>query len=150
MQTAGYFLEDKAGNIWLGTDGNGLYVKEKQKGFAIRKLSIPDIAIISLLEDHKGRIWAGSYQDGLFCYENNSIRHFTPENSQLPYSGVWSMKEDRYGNLWIGYVLETLVCFRTQILRQVIYYLMGIISMYSISVMTMETKCISGLHTDSV
>lgn len=104
-------LEDKAENIWLGTDGNGLYVKEKQKGFAIRKLSIPDIAIISLLEDHKGRIWAGSYQDGLFCYENNSIRHFTPENSQLPYSGVWSMKEDRYGNLWIGYVLETLVCF---------------------------------------
>ena len=40
-----------------------------------------------------------------------------------------------YWKLWF-------VLIRTQILRQVIYYLMGIISMYSISVMTMETKCI--------
>lgn len=104
-------LEDKRGNIWLGTDGNGLYVKEKQNGFSVRKLPIPDIAIVSLIEDHKGRIWAGSYQDGLFCYENNRIRHFTPENSKLPYNGVWSLKEDRYGNLWIGSVMETLACF---------------------------------------
>lgn len=106
-------LEDKAGNIWLGTDGDGLYVKEKQNGWTLRKLPVPNVAIVCLLEDHRGRIWAGSYQDGLFCYENNSIRHFTPDNSKLPHSRIWGLKEDRYGNLWMGCVTETLVCFNT-------------------------------------
>jgi signal transduction histidine kinase/ligand-binding sensor domain-containing protein/CheY-like chemotaxis protein/AraC-like DNA-binding protein len=127
-------LEDKAGNIWLGTDGNGLYIKEKQKGFAIRKLPIPDIAIISLLEDHKGRIWAGSYRDGLFCYDNSSIRHFTPENSKLPHSDIWSMKEDRYGNLWIGCVRETLVCFNPDMNIGTSYLLPGGYGIYALNI----------------
>ncbi len=107
-------LEDKAGNIWFGTDGNGLYIKEKNANFAIRKLPIPNIAIVSLLEDSKGRIWIGSYQHGLFCYDNGRIRHFTKENGKLPYNGVLALKEDRYGNLWIGNVTETLFSFHPE------------------------------------
>lgn len=107
-------LEDKTGNLWLGTDGNGLYVKEKKANFAVRKLPIPNIAIVSLLEDSKGRIWIGSYQHGLFCYDNGRIQHFTKENGELPYNGILSLKEDRYGNLWIGNVTETLFCFQPE------------------------------------
>lgn len=103
-------MEDSKGNVWMGTDGNGLYVSES-KNSAVRKLQIPEVAIISLMEDRKGRIWAGSYQDGLFCIEGNKVIHYTKENSKLPYNSIWNIKEDRYGDLWIGSVTETLACF---------------------------------------
>lgn len=94
-------IQDYQGNIWLGTDGNGIYVREK-KSETIRKLAIPNIAIVSILEDKKKRIWIGTYQKGLFCYENGKISQYTTKNSKLASNNVWSLKEDRYGNVWIG------------------------------------------------
>lgn len=94
-------IQDSQGNIWIGTDGNGLYMKEK-KSEIIRKLALPNIAIVSLLEDRKKRIWIGTYQKGLFCYENGKITQFTTKNSKLTSNNVWSLKQDRYGNIWIG------------------------------------------------
>ncbi|WP_167607604.1 hybrid sensor histidine kinase/response regulator transcription factor [Maribellus sediminis] len=93
-------LEDSGGRIWLGTDGNGLFVKDKKKG--IRQLSVPKSPIVSLLEDRKGRIWIGTYLDGLYRYDNGKVDRFSTENSDLAGNNIWSLKEDRYGNLWIG------------------------------------------------
>ena len=103
-------LEDRAGNIWIGTDGNGLYVKERERNMSLRKLPVPDVAIITLAEDAKGRIWAGSYQDGLFCIEDSHVTHLTTTNSTLPFDHIWKLVTDRFGHLWIGCVLHGLVC----------------------------------------
>lgn len=94
-------LEDHLGNIWLGSDGKGLFLKEKNAEKTV-KLPILNTSVISLIEDRKNRIWIGTYKKGLFCYENGKMIQYTKENSKLTNNDIWSLKEDRYGNIWIG------------------------------------------------
>ena len=104
-------LEDSRGNLWLGTDGDGLYMKPAAENTAVRTRGIPDIAIASLVEDHKGRVWAGSYRDGLFCLDSNGrVTHYTKENSNLIFDEIWDMRLDRNGQIWAGSAYGTLVC----------------------------------------
>jgi signal transduction histidine kinase/ligand-binding sensor domain-containing protein/DNA-binding response OmpR family regulator len=104
-------LEDGKGNIWLGTDGNGLFLKENGGEGNIKKQPIGNnIAVVSLLEDNRGRVWIGTYLEGLFCYENGTFRRYSSQNSELISNDIWSLKEDRYGNIWIGTLAGGIQC----------------------------------------
>src|SRR5690606_1978149 len=64
---------DHDGNLWLGTDGNGIY-RADPTGNTLRHYTretdggLKDDAILSALCDDRGRLWFGTFSQGLFCY----------------------------------------------------------------------------------
>jgi len=105
--------EDGQQNIWLGTFGNGLFVKNKNAdsfqpftGFGHSSLPT-DLVIETLLADGEGRIWIGTFSDGLYVIDNrqSTIHHFVSDKKNpfsLAYNDVLCTRQDGRGGIWIG------------------------------------------------
>jgi len=93
--------EDKKGNLWMGTDGQGLYCVKN--GIVTRyttKEGLIGNYIRAIREDSKGRLWIGT-REGLNRFENGKFTPYTVKNG-LPHNFVRTVFEDSKGNLWIG------------------------------------------------
>lgn len=99
-------IEDHNKDIWLGTDGDGIYrlnAKNEVEQHYLRN-KLPDMVVLSIFEDSKKRVWVGTYLYGLFRYNEGSDSF---EKTALKYNNVDvkhinSISEDNEGNLWIG------------------------------------------------
>lgn len=106
--------QDASGSLWLGTYGNGVYLKKAGDsafhlftGFDNKKELPAGLVVESLLADRTGKIWTGTYGSGLFIINirDNSIRRFTADKRNpfsLAYNDVLCIKEDIHGGIWIG------------------------------------------------
>lgn len=107
-------LQDKKGNIWIGTDHGGVNLLDK-KDFSIRYLlnnaddnkSLSQNSIIAMQTDRSGIIWIGTYKQGVNYYYENSLqsalyRRQPSDPNSLAYDDVNRFVEDKRGNLWIG------------------------------------------------
>jgi ligand-binding sensor domain-containing protein/signal transduction histidine kinase/DNA-binding response OmpR family regulator len=106
--------EDRRGNLWLGTEDDGVFLFDPiQNGFTRfahsdkNPGSLGNNMIKSLLVDKKGRLWVGCINGGLNLFDPSKNLFFNyqtePGNSsslsQRTVSALW---EDHQGNLWIG------------------------------------------------
>jgi signal transduction histidine kinase/ligand-binding sensor domain-containing protein len=106
------FEEDKFSNIWIGTDGGGLYKMDPKTGVFNHyrhtnsdPVSISSNAIISLCEDHEGTLWIGTYAGGLCMMKNGIFHTFMPDLSNInsiSSTDIWYVFEDSRQNLWIA------------------------------------------------
>lgn len=105
--------EDNSGTLWIGTDGGGLTIFNREKNLFLHYQndrlnpgSISSNHINSIYEDRSGVLWFGTYGGGLTkLNRNRQFYHYKsdPNNpNSLSQNIVWAIHEDRDGILWIG------------------------------------------------
>lgn len=106
-------LEDKAGNIWVGTRNFGI---DRYDGRTITNFGKKDGLTVptayTVLEDTKGNIWVGGDltrkidRGDVFLFNGSSFTNVTANAEQTKMEGflfdVKSLTEDNSGNIWIG------------------------------------------------
>lgn len=108
-------LEDKSGNLWFGTTGEGVY---RYNGTSFTQFTVKEglnsNTVYSILEDRSGNIWIGT-SDGVCRFDGKKITPISINSSSFSLantsnyfnqkstkSTVWSMLQDKTGKIWFG------------------------------------------------
>jgi ligand-binding sensor domain-containing protein len=104
-------MEDKKGNLWFKTDGNGAF-KFDGKSFTqfTKQDGLCSNTVTAILEDKEGNIWFACMQsfqpqmtgDGGLCRYNGSSFTKFPEVKGLSENDIYTIYETKAGDLWIG------------------------------------------------
>ncbi len=94
-------IEDKAGTIWFGTNGGGVY---RYDGKALTNLSEKDGLcnnfVQTILEDRAGNLWFGTQFGGLCTYDGTTFTTYTRKD--LKGDHVWTLYQTSDDALWIA------------------------------------------------
>lgn len=118
VATAYTFVQDRTGQIWIGTKGDGIYLLMPQKGAkdtyqmkhyaheATDPYSLSNNAVYSIHEDASAHIWIGTYGGGLNLFDranqrfiniHNTLQSF-PEDAGLQIRSINS----RHNQVYLG------------------------------------------------
>jgi len=105
-------LQDKAGNLWFGSTGEGVY---RYNGQVFTQFTMNDglsnNVVWCVAEDRIGNIWIGtdngvSRYDGKivspFPLTNTNTGIYNPPNGSPSKNEVWSIMQDKSGMIWLG------------------------------------------------
>ncbi len=102
--------EDRAGSIWIGTNGGGIsaYHKTSNKfGHFHRNENSPNAALsnktYAFEEDQTGRLWIGTYEGGLSAFDRKKGIFFNyPQKINHTHQNVLCLHIDTDNMLWFG------------------------------------------------
>ena len=109
-------IEDTAGNIWLGSLGEGLFKYDGKSfvHFGVEQ-GLNSNAIYSILQDKAGSLWVGTGKElnrfdgnkfvNIPIVLNNTNSYFNTNSNSISSPSkntVWSMLQDRNGRMWLG------------------------------------------------
>ncbi len=94
-------LQDRNGNLWIGTLGGVSRYDGKSFTNFTEKSGLSNNKVYSILEDKSGNLWFGTNGGGVTKYDGKFFTHFT-ENEGLSNNRVYSILQDTTGNIWFG------------------------------------------------
>lgn len=93
-------LEDKSGNIWLVTDGNGIFKYNKGEFTHFTDINgLTDNNTNGILEDKKGNIWISTFYGGVSKFDGKSFTNYTKDGI-IEGEETGCFYEDSQGNIW--------------------------------------------------
>lgn len=104
-------LVDRSGHLWIGTDGNGLTVLDRNRKVTNHYDFGIENAVVSIYEDRQGRIWASAYRMGLYCFDHGRMTHYTQGKNGLVENNIWAITGDENGVIWIGGLSKSIQYF---------------------------------------
>jgi ligand-binding sensor domain-containing protein/signal transduction histidine kinase len=94
-------MQDKGGNIWIGTVGGGASRFDGKSFINFTKNEgLAGNAVICIIQDKSGDIWFGT-DDGATKYNGRNFSTITVAQG-LPANDVLSIIQDNQGNIWFG------------------------------------------------
>tara|TARA_R110002050_G_scaffold273113_2_gene417118 strand:- start:8252 stop:12472 length:4221 start_codon:yes stop_codon:yes gene_type:complete len=106
--------QDKKGIIWIATDGDGLFLFDKNKGLLqhivynpLNEFSLPNSQPANILEDKDGIFWFGSYNKGIskLVLSKSDFGHYFYElgnKNGLSSKIAQSVLQDSNDRIWVG------------------------------------------------
>ena len=112
-QSAGDILTmayDTKGNLWMGTDGDGVYIEHKDG--TIVKTALPNITVMNIISDGQGGMWAGTYNQGLYhLIDAKHWKRYAVGLGTFPTEYVWTLAADNQGRVWSSSPIGKTVIF---------------------------------------
>ena len=94
--------EDRAGNLWVGTDGSGLFRRAGDELLRYSKSEdLPSLRIMTLFADSADNLWIGTAK-GLSRLRDDKLTNFTVQDGLPGDIIIRTLAEDDAGALWIG------------------------------------------------
>lgn len=104
--------EDKNGDLWIGTNNDGLIhwkINTGEPQLFVREVSdansLSSDAVSCLLRTRDGKLWIGTLGGGLDCYDNGRFTHYknmVKNSKSLTDNNIVALAEDKSGIVWIG------------------------------------------------
>ncbi|HWI93498.1 MAG TPA: two-component regulator propeller domain-containing protein, partial [Flavisolibacter sp.] len=105
-------LEDRNGNLWIGTNDGGVNMLDKKSGILTKFVfgsaedgeHLANSCIRSFYETTDGKIWIGTYGAGINIYDpiTKKFTYLNTITASLSNNIVLSLHGDKHGNIWAG------------------------------------------------